>query len=152
MSKAFLLRRHFSAHGPAQTKQSQPRQTQEESRQQYPQLTSALLVSLIAQRFEAGVAVVDAVDPRAAGRADDDAATHADADAGTIRVKMAGSHQDSMMENAKTLQGGFQFAANLGEASLRRIGADDIHGTDVAPAMETDQKKPRFACTAHFDF
>ncbi len=98
------------------------------------------------------MAVVDAVDPRAAGRTDDNAATHADADAGTIRVKMTGSHQDSTVEDAEALQGGFQFAANSAEASLRRIGADDIHGTDVAPAMETDQKKPRFACTAHFDF
>src|SRR5579875_993031 len=55
---------------------------------------ATLFFSLATQDFQASVAMVHSVDPCTAGSADNRSATHTDADAWTIVVKMASSHED----------------------------------------------------------
>jgi hypothetical protein len=87
------LRGHFSAEGPTEREQDQPSQAEECTGKDPSQIAVAFLLAPPAQNLEASMAVIDAVDSRAAIRTDDDAAAHADADSGAIAMKMTRSHE-----------------------------------------------------------
>jgi hypothetical protein len=95
--------------------------------------------------------VIDAVDARAARRAYDQTATHADADSRTIGVKMTRSHKQSTRKDTKTIQSRLQLGAERWETLLRSVGADDVNAA-IAATMEADEESPRFAAAGRLDF
>jgi hypothetical protein len=56
-----------------------------------------------------------------------------------------------MTEYAEAIKGGLQLVSDIGEASLRSVGANDIDAS-VAATIEADKKAPRFAGATYLHF